>query len=141
MYILHSIDSGHSQLYREVNAMCQDTSVIKSMWCLVNLDYCNVYETDVDRVLESGMYLSASIPHYYWRVENALPLNEDNREYSLIILVNKDDGLMIARYGAFDPEYEPDKVWHWNSSKPWWSLCEVMKEDRLLANYLAPLFS
>lgn len=142
MYILHSIDRYHSQLYREVGAMCPDLSDVKSMWCLVNLEHCDTNNSlDMDKALESGMYVLTPIHHYYWTEDNALPLDEDDREYSFIVLVNSNDLLMIARYGCFEPEHEPEQVWHWNSKRLWWSWSQIRAEDGVLADLLAPLYN
>ena len=140
MYILHSIDSEHEELYREARAMWSPLEDLESMWCLVNIHFCNPASNHYDTALQSAMYLTTPIHHYYWKSENALPLDEDDREYSYIVLVHRNGSLMIARFGAFEPEYEEERVWHWNASREWWSLHQVRQEDETLADLLEPLY-
>lgn len=139
MYILHSIDRNHAELYREAKAMCPQVQDLESMWCLVNIHFCNLASSHYDAALQSAMYLSTPIHHYHWTSANALPLDEDDREYSYIVLVHKNGNFMIARFGAFEPEYEEERVWHWNDSQEWWSLHEVKEKDETLANLLEVL--
>lgn len=153
MYILHSFDKGHWRLYREARALHPDLNTVKSMWAVVNLDYCktNMGRFDGDSILVNGltyddsfqnaMYMQVGVPHYLWRYENALCLNDEERKYSFIVLLDENDNMLIGRYGTLQPEYEEDQVYLFNPDKPWLSLAEVSTLDETLGNILTVLFS
>ena len=138
--ILHSFDKEHWRLYREARAIWPDLEDrVCSMWAIVNLDYCKTNMGDTyDDSFQNAMYTQVGISHYLWTYENALCLLEEERQYSFLVLVDHYDNLFLARYGAFEPEYEEEQIYCFSDS--WLSLENVSAKDTTLGTILSSLF-